>query len=220
MIRKGEAWGDAARRPPDVEVEGDDAALARSVVTDGAPPLVRYRPSPTADLARAVGLRPESPSGTELVLDALEVVADDGTVRRAVNAVVAGHGPDRITRWTRRHDVEVTIDGRPAWDGRATGVVVANGQFLRGVDIVPRGHPGDGRAEVQVYALAPGERGAMRRRLPTGTHVPHPQIRERSGRLVEVRWAAPRPLEGDGLEWPASRLLRVVVLPGALRILV
>ena len=36
---------------------------------------------------------------------------------------------------------------------RATTVVVLVGQYLRGADVSPRGHPGDGAAEVQVYAM-------------------------------------------------------------------
>jgi hypothetical protein len=220
MIEKGEPWGGAASRPPDIEVEGGDVEIARCVVADGPVPLVRYRPSPAGDLARAVGLTPDNPGGTELLVDALQVSSDAGPSGPAVNAVVVGHAPDRLTRWTRRRSVEVTIDGRRAWKGRATGVVVANGQYLRGLDIVPRGHPGDGRAEIHVYALEPGERGGMRRRLATGAHVPHPRILERSGRVVEIVGSSPMPVEVDGQDrGPASRL-RVAVLPGALRLLV
>jgi diacylglycerol kinase family enzyme len=220
VIRKGEPWGSEASRPPDVEVEGDDAALARCVVSDGRSPLIRYLPSPGADLARAVGLARASSGTTELTVDALEVLADEGSPRSAVNAVTLGVPPDRATRWTRRRPFEVTVDGRAAWKGSATGVVVANGQFLRGLDIAPRGHPGDGRVEVQAYCLAPGERAAMRRRLATGTHVPHPRILERSGRQVDIVTASPEGVEVDGVAGGAARRLRITVVPGALRILV
>jgi hypothetical protein len=220
VIKKGEPWGGEASRPPDLQVEGDDAALARCVASDRPTPLVGYRPSPAADLARAVGLGAEPAGLAELTIDALEVSADDAPGVPGVNAVVLGAAPDRLTRWTRRRRVVITIDGRPAWQGSATGVVVANGQFLRGLDVVPRGHPGDGRVEVQVYALRPGERAGMRRRLGTGTHVPHPRILERSGRLVEVTASAAAPLEVDGVAAGAVRRLRVAVVAGALRILV
>ena len=65
--------------------------------------------------------------------------------------------------------------------------MVASGQYLRGADLVPRGHPGDGRVEVQVYAVRRGERAAMRSRLPQGVHLPHPDITQTSGRQVEIR---------------------------------
>ena len=45
-----------------------------------------------------------------------------------------------------------------------------------GHDVVPRGHPGDGRVEVQVYAVRPGQRAGVRSRLPQGVHLPHPDI--------------------------------------------
>jgi diacylglycerol kinase family enzyme len=108
--------------------------------------------------------------------------------------VVSGLPPDRLRAWTRARRVEVRVDGRLVHDGPATTVVVANGQFRHGADLVPRGHPGDGRLEVQVYALRAGERAAMRRRLPGGGHLPHPRIVTSNGRQAQVRWPAPRPL--------------------------
>ena len=225
MIRKGKPWGSAASDRPDLEVVGGDAVLARSVVAGAPVPLFGYRPSAGADLARALGLSMDSQRVTELSVDALEVEllevgSESGVARIAVNAVVLGTAPDRLTRWTRRRSVEVTINGRSVWSGRAAGVVVANGQFLRGGDIAPRGHPGDGRIEAQVYALKPGDRAEMRRRLATGTHVPHPFILERSGRVVEVEGSSLLPVEVDGLRWEPTSRVRVTVVPGALRILV
>ena len=96
--------------------------------------------------------------------------------------------------------MRVVIDTRVVHDGAALAVVVASGQYLRGNDVVPRGHPGDGRAEVQVYSLTRGERAAMRERLPLGVHLPHPRIRTASGRRVEVQaMGSPRPVEVDGV---------------------
>ena len=65
--------------------------------------------------------------------------------------------------------------------GPCTTVVIATGQFRHGLDLVPRGHPGDGRAEVQIYAVPGRERRELRVRLATGTHVPHPKITQRPG---------------------------------------
>ena len=94
--------------------------------------------------------------------------------------------------------VRVTVDGRRVHEGPATAVVVANGQYLRGADVVPRGHPGDGRAEVHVYALARSERRRMRERLPRGEQVPHPRIGTTSGRRILIEsLAAPVALEVD-----------------------
>jgi hypothetical protein len=220
-LRHGEPWGRAATGPPDVEVTGDDADLAaRAAGHPGA--LLRFHPSPRSDLARALGLGPEGTAATEVAIDALAVRSDgDGDDARAVNAVVLGTPPDRLrwSVWSAR--VSVRLDDRPWFAGRATTVVVANGQFLRGADLVPRGHPGDGSAEVQVYALGRRERAGMRRRLPTGTHVPHPRIAVGRARRVEIEVAGRRlPVEVDGRRIGRSGRLDVTVAPASIRLLI
>ncbi len=114
----------------------------------------------------------------------------------------------------------VTVDGRPVWSGPATTVVVATGQFLDGLDVVPRGHPGDGRAEIQVYAVRPRERRALRGRLHTGTHVPHPSIAQASGRRIEIMCThGAAPLAVDGHPGGSAEHLDIDVVPGAYRLL-
>jgi diacylglycerol kinase family enzyme len=114
----------------------------------------------------------------------------------------------------------VEVDGRERFTGRAATVVVANGQYLHGLDVVPRGHPGDGRIEVQVYAQEPGQRAAMRHRLTQGTHVPHPGIVQATGRRVRVTCGRDLALEVDGRPRGRAREITVEVHPGALRLLV
>jgi diacylglycerol kinase family enzyme len=98
---------------------------------------------------------------------------------------------------------------------------VASGQCLRRADVVPRGHPGDGWAEVQVYALARRARRPMRRRLPSGTHVPHPGIRTGRARRVEVEVAGRGlPVELDGRPRGRTTRLEVTLVPAAIRLLV
>ena len=215
-LRPGDPWGHAATDPPDLDVAGDDADLAAVAMSNGGA-LVRYRPSPRSDMARALGLGPASTGATEVAIDALEIEPDGG----AVNAVVLGPSPDRL-RWSARaSSITVRLDGRPWFRGRATTVVVASGQFLRGADVVPRGHPGDGWAEVQVYALARRARRPMRRRLPTGTHVPHPGIRAGRARRVEVEVAGRGlPVEVDGRPRGRTSRLGVTLVPTAIRLLV
>jgi len=217
VIRPGAAYGTPASGPPELDVQGDDAALA-AAVADRPGALVRFEPNGRSDLARAVGLaRPPADNGaTEVTIDGLRT--DESF---AVNAVVLGTPPDQARVWARTFPVAVTVDGRDTFDGCAWCVLVASGQYLRGLDVVPRGHPGDGQAEVQVYALAAGERGGLRRRLPQGTHVPHPRIRQTKGHRVEITVGGrARRLEIDGHRHPPRRHLRVEVIPGAARLLV
>jgi hypothetical protein len=219
-IRHGQPWGRPPTGPPELELAGDDADLAESVAHNpGA--LTRFRPSPESDIARALGLSPDAAGTTEVALDALALNdLGDRVGTTAVNAVVVGRPPDRL-RWTTPNaSITVAIDGRSWFAGRVTTVVVASGQFLRGADLVPRGHPGDGWAEVQVYALARNERRPMRRRLPTGTHLPHPSIHTSRARHIEIEIARALPLEVDGREQERTRRLSVTLVPEAIRILV
>ena len=103
--------------------------------------------------------------------------------------------------------------------GRATTVVIATGQFLRGADVVPRGYPGDGRAEVQVYALRPGARRALGARLRAGAHVPHPRVSQRPAQRVTVDAIRPFPVEIDGVPTDAVSHLEVAVISGRYRVL-
>jgi YegS C-terminal NAD kinase beta sandwich-like domain len=218
-LRKGVSWGRPASAPADLVVTGDDADLAEAVA-EHLGSRVSYRAAPGSDFARAIGLADASDATTELPCDALEVAAD-GTAHTAVNMVVFGTAPDRQRWWSRARRVLVRVDGRVVHDGDALGVVIANGQHLRGYDVVPRGHPGDGRAEVHVYALERGERRAMRSRLRDGTHVPHPRIVTATGRQIDV-WAAEgiRRLEIDGHPRSPVTGLTVTVRPEAFLLLV
>jgi hypothetical protein len=214
VIAKGEPWGRPLGGPPDVEVEGADADLA-AAVRGRHGVRVRFAPDDTSDLARAVGLSGAPTATIELPVDAL--LLDESEL--AVNMVVVGPPPDRLRAWHRARPCRVEADGRPIFDGPATTVVVANGQFLRGLDVVPRGHPGDRRCEVQVYCVPPGARRAMRGRLRTGSHVPHPGIRQFTARELTVRFPTAQPVEIDGRTAPARAAISVQVVPEALRLL-
>jgi hypothetical protein len=221
VIAKGEPWGRPAHGPADVVVSGDDHDLAEAAAQHRGARL-RFEPAATSDFARAVGLvAPGAPADeraqTELVCDALDVEVD-GEALPAVNMVVVGTAPDRQRWWSRGRPYHVTVDGRVVHDGRAVAVVVANGQFLHGRDVVPRGHPGDGRLEVHVYALARRERRGMRARVRDGTHVPHPRIRSATGTAVGVRGRGP--VEVDGLATGTCRAVTVRVAPAAFTLLV
>jgi diacylglycerol kinase family enzyme len=60
----------------------------------------------------------------------------------------------------------------------------------------------------------------MRRRLPGGVHVPHPAIRQLTGRVVRASFGTPRPLEIDGRPRPATPAITVEVAPEAVLLLV
>ncbi len=228
-MRPGDAWGIPASGDPDLVAHGGDAELAAvsaTVIERRPGALVRFVPDAACDFARAIGLTTQSSGDFEVAVDLLRISGPGAGERDgfpgelAVNMLVVGARPDRLRAWTRSRVISVEVDGRLLYDGRATSVVVANGQYLDGSDVVPRGHPGDGRLEVQVYALAPGERRAMRRRLGGGTHVPHPRIVGTSGRRVDLVVQPPTGSEVDGVAFPPRSRWSVEVVPEALRLLV
>jgi diacylglycerol kinase family enzyme len=197
-------------------VTGSDADLAQALAGAGPTPLVCFVPSPGSDLARALGLGGSHPGSVALPMDALRL---KGT-GLAVNSVVIGAAPDQLRPWHRRHPAEVEVDGRRVFSGRATTVVVMNGQYLRAADLAPRGHPGDGACEIQVYSLPPSQRRPMRARLASGSHLPHPTVTTARGRRVTVRLARASPLELDGRAAGRADALDVEVVAGAYRLLV
>jgi hypothetical protein len=214
VVEKGRPWERPATGPADWHVSGDDATLA-AAVRDHPGARVVFRPDGASDLARALGLPGAGDGSLELPVDALRIDAD-GRELFAVNMVVVGVAPDRARWVTRSPGVRVRVDERVAHDGPATAVVVASGQYLRGSDVVPRGHPGDGRAEIQVYAVGRGERAGVRSRLPQGVHLPHPDITQTTGRRVEIRAdRGPLPVEIDGAPAPPAARVTVDVVPGA-----
>lgn len=217
-LRPGQPWGTEASGPPDLEVNGGDRVLAQALggVTD---PLIRFVAAADSDLARAIGFVAGAASaGLALPLD---VLAIDGPVgMQAVNSVVVGVPPDRLRSWHRPAGLSVEIDGAAIDAANATSLVVMNGQYLRGLDLSPRGHPGDGVAEAQLYALPPGARRAMRTRLVTGAHLPHPAITVRRARRVLVRASRRAALEVDGNPAGEITALEITVHPAAYRLLV
>ena len=231
-LRPGQPWGTEASGPPDFELSGGDAALAAALQRDLTDPLVRFAAAADSDLARTVGLvAGAAPSGLALPLDVLAYTAElrsgvpipeyDGKgTPVAVNSIVVGVAPDRLRFWHRPAGLSVEIDGAAVDATGATSLVVMNGQYLRGLDLSPRGHPGDGVAEAQLYALPPGARRAMRTRLTTGAHLPHPAITIRRARRIVVRASRPAALEVDGA--PMTRIIAVEITlrPGAYRLLV
>jgi len=221
-LRPGQPWGTEATGPPDFDVVGGDAILASALGRGVTDPLIRFTAAPESDLARAVGLiAGAAPTGMALPLDALVVATGEGAAERmAVNSVVIGVAPDRLRSWHRPTGLSVEIDGKVLDAAQATSLVVMNGQYLRGLDMSPRGHPGDGVAEAHLYALPPGARRAMRSRLPTGAHIPHPAITSRRAHRVMVRASRPAALEVDGTPAGQVTAAEITLRPAAYRLLV
>jgi YegS C-terminal NAD kinase beta sandwich-like domain len=184
-VSKGAEWGERVARPDGLVVAASDVELAALVGGGSSVPLAVAG----GDLRRTLGDSPPGPTMHRVTLDVLRVVAD-GTEVCAVAHVVAR---------------------RSWWRGRIVGVF--NCEHLGRWDVAPRGHPNDGLAEVVDVdpTMTLRQRIQAWRRLPSGTHVPHPAIGVSRAASVNWEFAAPLTLHVDGVRRGAVRRLAVTV---------
>jgi len=97
-----------------------------------------------------------------------------------------------------------------------------NAQFLGRYDVAPRGHPNDGAVEVLDVdpALGVADRVKAWRRLPTGTHVPHPDITVRRVRAQQETFDPPLTVWLDGVRVGDVRNVSLRVEPDAVVVVV
>lgn len=202
-IKPGQAWGRPVPRPPDLVVVHSDAELARAISQERGLPIGVGG----GDLARTLGVTSASagtlatrPTVNEYLIDLLEVRIDGAEEPIVTCAHVVARSPWGSGHWLR---------------GRI--LVVMNAEFIGEWDIAPRGHPNDGRVEVVDVdaSMTARERLTARRRLPTGTHVPHPSITTRS--VKTGSWQFERPLDvlADGRRVARASSLSIDVLADA-----
>ena len=97
-------------------------------------------------------------------------------------------------------------------------LVVANAAFLGHWNIAPRAHPGDGVLDIMQANLSFRERLRARGRMPSGTHVPHPQISIRRRDFFQTTLDDVTPIRIDGVRVCSARNLSVRVASEALRV--
>ena len=200
-IKKGEAWGWAEPLPPDGVVVRSDAE-ARAVLEEarrqGAPfPVLGVL---GGDLGRTLAApgdeaRLRSPDAMTFPVDLGQVLVD-GRLHLFVAHLVA-----RNRWWT-------------------TAVVAMNAQWLGDWNLGPKGHPNDGRLDVFESSLRLGDLAKVRRRLPTGTHLPHPRISSTRVAAVTFELERPLPVRLDGEVVDEGRTLAVRLEPDAVRVVI
>ena len=179
-IERRRNWGSRGHLPEDGIVVGSDVELLDLVTRhrrEGTevPPLALTG----GDLWRTLGGSPgverwKGAEGQRLRVD-LGAALLDGRLHWFCSHLVARHS------WLR---------GR-IW-------IAANAAHLGAWNIAPRAHPGDGLLDVLDADLPLGQRLSARGRLPSGTHVPHPEVRYTRTRAEQVEFARPTPIWLDG----------------------
>ena len=200
-IRKGEAWGWAEPLPADGVIVRSDAearAALEDARRDGRPyPVLGVL---AGDLGRTLAApgdeeRLRSEAAMTFPLDLGQVLVD-GRLHLFVAHLVA-----RNRWWTR-------------------AVVAMNAQWVGPWNLGPKAHPNDGRLDVFESTLRIGDLSKVRRRLPTGTHLPHPRISSRRVASATFELDHPLPVWLDGERVDEGRSLVVRLEPDALRVVI
>jgi hypothetical protein len=202
-IRKGEAWGEPGALPDDGVVLRTDAE-ARAALQDAR----RHgRPFPAlgllgGDLARTLAAPGDEARLRSVDRGAMTFPVDVGQV------LVDG----------RLHLFVAHLVARSRWWTRA--VVAMNAQWLGDWNLGPRAHPNDGLLDTSDARLRLGDLAKVRRRLPTGTHLPHPAISTRRTAAMTFELERALPVWLDGEQVDEGRVLAVRLEPDALRVVV
>jgi diacylglycerol kinase family enzyme len=102
-----------------------------------------------------------------------------------------------------------------------TRVVAAlNAQWIGPWNVGPRAHPDDALLDVYEARIPFGQLRMVRARLPTGSHLPHPGVRERRTRAATIVLDRPLGLWLDGEAVGPVTTLEVSVEADALRVVV
>ncbi|MYB29222.1 MAG: hypothetical protein F4X38_08790 [Acidimicrobiaceae bacterium] len=199
----GVDFGEAGEIPPGALAASSDAAAGEIVAearraNRAIPPVLLTG----GDLARTLGLtpvraaapRPFTAAGARFEVD--------------VGAALV----DGRLRWFVAH----LVARRSWWRGRL--LVAANASFVGRWNAAPRSHPGDGRLDVFDADPSLSVRLAARRRLPAGTHVPHPQITQRRTAAAQYDLDPALDIYLDGVRLERARTLSLRIEPGALEV--
>lgn len=169
-IGKGTDWGMPGPVPAGLIARGDDRSLARDLAggRDGV--------ASAGDMAATIGCSraPEvGEPGRRLPIDLMDVEITRRGDRRTVVAVSHVLIREPLRRGGR-------LRGEVRW--------IMNAQYFAGRDLVPRGHPNDGRLEVLSIDATMGVRQRILawNRSRTGRHLPHPLITVRSTKEITV----------------------------------
>jgi YegS C-terminal NAD kinase beta sandwich-like domain len=193
-IGRGEPWGTPVVRPGDLLVVDSDHDIAAAYLADPTRPVGLGG----GDLYRSLGSPSPRHEAQRLPIDMMIVTLDD------VERVAAAH----------------VLIRRSWWRGPVTAVM--NVDQLGDWNVAPRAHPNDGRLDVVELdsAMSVRRREQARRRLPSGTHVPHPLIRTRTTTGESWTSARPGPVWVDGIRIDGITTITVTVEPDAFAVVI
>lgn len=205
-IRKFQEWGLEITRPENIQFCGSDAEAAKIATHYRSNRLAMPHIHLTGgSMAISLGY-PHTLSDTvahELPIDLLRVryTTTDETqhTTMATNSVVMRH------RW---------------WLGKI--VAITNGGYFRNWEIAPRAHPNDGVFDVveTTNSMSYRQRLIARRRLSSGSYVPHPSIDQRQCREDSWFFTEPMHLYLDEEFVGSITQVQVTIEPDAIKLVI
>lgn len=191
-LQPGQDWGEVIFDPINPDYLNGDRELARSLYNLGSRP----RCATGGDLARTIGShrpRPPKSSWRRLPIDQIEVITELGSTTAVAHVVLR----------------------RFWWSGAV--VFICNAEFLGTWDIAPRAHPGDGLIDLIEVSESMSARARFQawRRVRSGTHLPHPDLRSRQVEIASWEFRRPIRVMIDGHRWVRAAQISIRVLPGA-----
>lgn len=200
VIEKGGPWGAPAPgvTAPIMDTTVDLAAAAHRAWQEGR--VLEAAVGPGApDVLSQLGVEPGRPADERYryPFDLGLVTGDDGVERPFVAHAVAR---------------------RPGWSGRFA--VAMNVGWWGDWYLGPRAHPNDGLLDITVGHMPFRQRPAARRRVRTGSHLPHPLLKTVRRAGWEQVFERPTPLLVDGQQVALTRRIEVRAVPDALAVIV
>ena len=221
-IRKGEDWGERTLVPTSTPVAKTDASLAALFTVELGPDGELSLSGP-----KCVVLLPSAASSR-----------DPRTAGNGLASTLGARGSEEAVLGNERTvmplDLGVaTIDaGLPSerdvvvaaslvmcdrfWTGETQGAM--NAAFLGHWNVAPGGHPNDGRFDVVVARLGLADRIKARKRLPFGSHIPHPHISIRRLRSADFSPPKSNSVWIDGFSYGSATTVGLRVFPDAVSV--
>ena len=199
-IGKGAPWGSPATAPPDAVADDDaelaalaNAAAGAATPGQGVPRLGVRR----GDVLRTLGL-----AGA----DAEPAPAREQPLDHPFDLGLAELDDGRTVPF-----VAHLVARRRGWAGEFA--VACNVGWVGPWYVGPRAHPNDGLLDVVHGSLPWRQRLEARRRVVTGTHLPHPGLRSVRVPSWEHRFDRPVTIRADGVVVGATHHLAVTIRP-------
>ena len=190
-IKPGQTWGEPATAAPDVVVSNDRAISA------------------ALDAARRQGSA--FPTFGVTGGDLCRTLAGTGELAMAFPIDVG----------------EVLVDGRHHFfaahvvarrNGWRQFAVAMNAQWVGEWNLGPKAHPNDGIVDAYEGNLGLFEWRAVKKRLPTGSHLPHPKIEQTRSKAVTFEFTQDYEVFIDGEAVTRAKHLAIRILPDALKV--